>query len=141
VPVGKVHVRLENFAEIKAKVRDGGESMYGDPMEDAMVVIGDTAVHDARQVASGFRVSGQNAEKIRYAVAPTRPFPTWVKVEAYASRKSRRYPRGYKYPRLLNYGPKSRHRGWLTNAIVALQPAAKRLLEAVGRAIELKWRT
>lgn len=132
-----VKVQVTGLAQLKAKVRDSGEPLYGAPMVEAMEMTGYKAEDVARQYAPVR--TGRLKGGIRHTLSPVRPLPAWVKIETTARAKSRRYPGGYPYPRLLNYWNRSSRFHWLNNAIEATKPAIEGLLNAVAKAIELKW--
>jgi hypothetical protein len=60
-------------------------------------------------------------------------------VSVSARSRSKKFPRGYRYPRLLEYGPKSKHQRWFRGAITPAKSALARHVEGAKRAIERIW--
>lgn len=70
-----------------------------------------------------------------------RPFPRWGAIRSRgASRKSKKYPRGFPYPRFLNYAARWGRVGWFDRAvIVPVMAQADGVLAAAANKIATKW--
>jgi hypothetical protein len=60
-------------------------------------------------------------------------------VNVTARSRSKKYPRGYRYPRLLEYSSKSGHQRWFRGSIKPAQLALSRRVEAAKRHIAQVW--
>jgi hypothetical protein len=152
MPIEKFKVDVQGYRELKAKIRSGGDPLIGEPMVAAMQAIGIKAERLAEQAAP--MRSGRLKASIRSTVSGVRPVPDWVKVEAPA-RATRSNPGGrrrnrttgklgrpwkrYAYPRRLNYEAGNKHFHWLTNVVDKMRPSVGQFLDAVARAVEMKW--
>lgn len=84
------------------------------------------------------RRSGRLVASITHRL-DARPVPTWARVSVTARRRSRKYSRGYRYPRLLEYGSKSPHQRWFRDTITPARTALRRRVEEAKRYIERIW--
>lgn len=84
---------------------------------------------------------GPVRNKIKAAVMKG-AFPKWAAVRVRAKQRSAKYPKGYDYPRLLEYSDKHGRAGWFDRAAVApigqkvdatLTNAANKIAEKWGR--------
>jgi len=68
-----------------------------------------------------------------------RPVPTWGRVSVTARARSKKYPRGFRYPRMLEYSSKSPHQRWFRNSVIPAKASLARHVEAAKRSIERIW--
>jgi hypothetical protein len=129
-----VSVRVEGLAALQRKLRT--DVLLAPPLTSAM----HAAAADAARIVEGRapRRSGRLADSIQTRV-DRRPVPTWASVSVTARRRSRKFPRGYRYPRLLDYSPKSHHQRWFRGAIAPAKNALARHVEAAKRQIDRIW--
>ena len=84
------------------------------------------------------RDAGQLAGSISVDVQK-RLFPQWAAIRVKAVRRSKAYPSGFSYPRLLAFSPKHGHRDWLINAVAPIWNNADKFLERIGQEIARQW--
>lgn len=132
----KMRVKVEGVRQLMRKLK--ADDTLAGPWQHAMKKIGDAGLAAGRGAApSG--PSGQT-KALLVSKMQARPVPKWVSVRTTAKRSSRKY-RNYRYPRRLEYDPKSRHKGWLTNAIKRIGGQIQGALSGAAREIEGRWRT
>lgn len=131
----RLKVTVEGHRELMAKLR--ADTLLAAPWKGAMERIGTMGLSAARAAApSG--PSGRT-KALLISKVQQKPIPKWVAVRSTAKRSSRKY-KNYRYPRRLEYDPKSRHRGWLQNAIRGVYGRISGILGGAAREIEGKWR-
>ena len=127
---------IEGLKELQKKISPPSELLVA-PWKEAMANLVEAGVKSGR--VGGPRRSGLLISKI-YGGIQKKPMPMWGAVRSRAKRKSRAYPRGYSYPRLLNYATKWGHRGWFDRAVIEpTMRLAGNVLEAAARAIGQRW--
>lgn len=82
--------------------------------------------------------TGHLQGKIRTAVQK-KSFPTWIAIRSRAVTRSRAYPSGYPYPRLLAFSAKHGHKDWLINAVRPIWNSAGDALNKIGADIARNW--
>jgi hypothetical protein len=127
-------VRVEGLAAIQRKLRK--EVLLAPPLQGAMKATVTDAVQLVERAAP--RRSGRLVASITHRL-DARPVPTWARVSVTARRRSRKYSRGYRYPRLLEYGSKSPHQRWFRDTITPARTALRRRVEEAKRYIERIW--
>ena len=128
-------VTVEGHRELMKKLR--ADELLAAPWQHAMKRVGEIGLAAAKSGApSG--PSGQT-RALLVTKMQAKPIPKWVAVRSTAKRSSRKY-RNYRYPRRLEYDPKSRHRGWLANAVRSAYGKIGGILAGAAREIEGKWR-
>lgn len=130
----RVNLRVEGLAALQRKLRV--DVLLAPPLKSAITASTEDAARIVESRAP--RRTGRLAASITTKV-DTREIPRWGRVSVSARSRSKRYPRGYRYPRLLEYGKKSRHQRWFRGAITPAKNALARHVEAAKRAIERTW--
>jgi len=130
----RVTVRIEGLAALQRKLRK--DVLLAPPLKDAMTATVTDTVQLVERAAP--RGSGRLAASITHRI-DARPVPTWARVAVTARRRSRAYPRGFAYPRLLEYSSKSGHQGWFRGTFSPARAALKRHVEEARRQIERIW--
>lgn len=132
----RLNLRVEGMAQLQRKLRK--EVLYAPPLREAM----ESTTKDAAQLVEQHapRASGRMAASVTYRV-DARPVPTWGRVAVTARAKSKKYPSGYRYPRLLEFAPKWHHAGWLHSAVQPAQAALQRRLQVAKQRIEAIWKS
>lgn len=128
----KTDVQIHGLKEISRAFR--GTKLYDQPYREAAEAIG----------ALGESVAGRNAPRgdtgqleaqITHRVQK-RPIPLWIAVASRARRRSRKYPRGYFYGRVLNYSRRHGHWGWFTSPLKRLGTRVGPILTKAAQQIE-----
>lgn len=120
---GNRSVRVEGLEELLAKLTP---ELYEAAGKQALKEIADAGAQSARGGAP--RMSGKLAGSVRPKVNPGAK-PAWAAVTVGALS-----PRGYSYPRLLEFSPKHHHQNWLKSAI---DRAKGSFAGAVGKAASM----
>lgn len=141
-------VEVQGLREVRRALR--GTELYQTPYREAAEAIGALGEQLAARNAPRGR-TGQLEAQIRHRVGKG-ALPHWVAVDSRARRKSRKYPRGYFYGRLLNYatdvrGPNRRgggmrsnpHRFWFTGPLERLGSKIGPVLAKAASQIERRW--
>lgn len=140
-------VTIKGLKELKYKLQNADEMTAG-PWKRAMTEIADAGY--AAILNSAPQRTGRLKSKI-FVKVQQKPFPLWVAIRARGvakwdkknlrkSRSRNRYPRGFPYPRLLEFSPKHGHAGWFYKRIApAVQSKADSALATAGREIAEKW--
>lgn len=105
------------------------------PMYDAYNRIGQIGVEAGRAAAPV--ASGRLRSSLKHRVLGTN-VASAVTIRTTATRSSARRKR-YPYPKRLEYDPKSRHKGWLSNAIKANWGRIEVVLRMTERLIEARF--
>lgn len=134
----RLNIRVEGITQLQRKLRK--EVLLAPPLREAM----QATVVEAAQLVEARAPRGPGAHGGTMAASVThrldaRPVPTWGRIAVTARRRSRKFPRGFAYPRLLEYGPKSRRRGWFRGALIPAQGVLARHIERAKRHIEAIW--
>ena len=114
-------VYIKNLTEVNKGLKElhallvPGNALLERPWKAAMEALAEAGAEAARQAAPVGK-TGQLKAGI-YARVQKGTFPKWVAIRSRAKRKSPKYPRGYPYPRLLEYSAKHGHKGWFSTAI------------------------
>lgn len=129
-----MNIRIDGMAQLQRKLRR--DVLYAPPLREAMEdTLQDVqAIVESRAPRRTGRLSGSVTHKL-----DARPVPTWGRVAVTARRRSKKYPRGFRYPRWLEYAPKSPHQRWLRNALGPAQAVLQRRLERAKQRIEAIW--
>lgn len=130
---------IEGLASLRRLLKPPSDELVNEPWRDAMTELADTGAEAGR--SRGPHRSGlmTSAGKL-YARVQNKPFPMWAAVRSRAKRKSRKYPRGYSYPTLLEYSSKYGHAGWFTSAVEPrLVGAAEGALAKAASEVERRW--
>ena len=129
-------IYIEGLNELRRLLKSRS-TWVGKPWKDAMTEMAEIGEKVARRNAP-YR-SGLLESKI-YSAVQKKPMPMWVAVRSRAKRRSRGYPRGFAYDRLLEYSPRYGHMGWFMVRIRAIWDArAAPILNKAAREIERKW--
>ncbi len=136
MPVGKIQIEIQGLKVLQTLLK--GNELYAGPWKEGMERLAEKGGHATRGGAP-YR-TGRLHDSVRTAVQK-RPFPQWaaIRVRAVSKTRSTKYPRGYAYPRLLEFSPKHGHRGWMARAMAPVIAGADRVLEEIGRKIATKW--
>ena len=127
-PSGARVVTVEGLSELLAKLTP---ELYQEAGKAMLKEIADAGATSARSGAP--RMSGKLGGSIKPKVNPGAK-PAWAAVKVGALS-----PRGYPYPRLLEFSPRHHHANWLKSA---MDRASGAFSSAVGKAastIEGKW--
>ncbi len=118
--------KLKDFT----KVLDGHD-LYAEPWTDAMK----TVAHLGEQYAiqSAPLLSGKTIAKMSSKVQ-NKPVPLYAVIKTTA-----RSPKGYRYPRLLEFAAKWHHKGWMRNAIKNSANAWPAIMNKAAQQIAAKW--
>lgn len=130
----KVSIEVQGLAKLQRKLRK--EVLLAPPLAEAMTAGLADAVRIVESRAP--RRTGRLAASITPRLQQ-KPVPTWGRVSVTARSRSKKYPRGYRYPRLLEYSPKWGHQRWFRDSIKPAQVALSRHVEAAKRSIERIW--
>ena len=130
----RLNIRIEGLPALQRKLRK--DVLLQTPLQVAMSETVSDAVHLVEHAAP--RRSGRLAASITHRV-DARPVPTWGRVAVTARSRSKKYPRGYRYPRLLEYGAKSPHQRWFRGTVIPARTALRRHVDAAKRLIERIW--
>lgn len=130
----RLNIRIDGITQLQRKLRT--DVLLAPPLREAMA----TTVEEGAQLveARAPRASGRMAASVTHKL-DARPVPTWGRIAVTARRRSRKYPRGFAYPRLLEFSAKSGHRGWFRGALVPAKGILARHVEAAKRRIEAIW--
>ena len=130
----RLNIQVEGLAELQRKLRK--EVLFAPPLRSAM----NATVEDAARIVESRapRASGRMAASVTTRL-DKRPVPTWGRVSVTARSRSKKYPRGFRYPRMLEYSAKSGHQRWFRNAVTPARSVLARHLESAKRHIERIW--
>lgn len=130
-----LNLRIEGLAELQRKL--SMNVLLGPPLRAAV----DETVKEAATIVSSHapRRSGRMAASVTHRL-DARPVPTWGRVAVTAVRKSKKSPSGYRYPKWLEFAPKSPRRGWFKAAVLPAKAVLERHLTTAARRIEAIWR-
>ena len=128
----KLDVEVHGIKEVSRALR--GTKLYDQPYRDAAEAIGALGEQVAARSAPAGR-SGQLEAHITHRVQK-RPIPLWIAVASRARRRSKKYPRGYFYGRLLNYSRKHGHWGWFTSPLKHLGNKVGPILAEAAKQVE-----
>ena len=125
---GDRHIQIEGLDELLRKLTP---ELYEAAGKTALKEISESAAGSAR--AGAPRQRGKLAGSITGKVnAGAKPAWAAVKVAALS-------PRGYSYPKLLEFSPKHHHRNWLQNAVNRARGAFASAIGRAASAVERKW--
>lgn len=133
----RMDVQVRGLRELQRTLK--GNQLYAEPFRETMQAIGQAGEAVAARSAPKGR-TGRLEAQITHAIQK-RPLPLWAAIRSRARRRSRKYPRGYVYGRLLNFSLKHGHRGWFTEPLKRLAGQVQPYLRAAAAKIEQKWRT
>lgn len=130
----RVSIQVEGLAALQRKLRK--EVLLAPPLKYAMTA----GTEDAARIVMSRapRASGRLAASVTTRM-DKRPVPTWGRVSVTARRRSKKFPRGFRYPRMLEYSAKSGHKGWFRGASIPARSALSRHVESAKRMIERIW--
>lgn len=132
----RMDVELRGWRALQRQMR--GNQLYAQPFRELLGAVGQKGENLAATAAPKGR-TGLIEARITHKVQ-ARPLPLWVAVRSRARRRSKKFPRGFPYDRLLNFSPRHGHEGWFTRPLVALGNAVGPLIAATVRQIEQRWR-
>ena len=132
----RMNIQIEGLAALQRKLRK--DVLLAPPLRSAM----SATVEDAARLVTSRapRATGRLATSVTTRL-DKRPIPTWGRVSVTARRRSKKFPRGFRYPRMLEYSPKSPHQRWFRGAVIPAKSALARHVEGAKRAIERIWAT
>lgn len=130
----RVNVEVNGLAELQNKLR--ADVLLAPPLTAAMTAgLADVVrIVETRAPRRTGRLAGSVTSRM-----DRRPVPTWARVAVTANKRTRKYPRGYYYPRLIEYTAKWGHQGWFRGAIPPAKAALAQHLATAKRAIERIW--
>lgn len=129
----KVNVEVQDFKALRSKLRS--DELLGGIWADAMRQVADMAAATWR---GAIAVDSGQAQGSIQAKTQARPVPLWALVKVTATRSSAKYKR-YRYYRRVEFDPRSRNKGRLTNALKGSLGRVQGILNTVARRIEAKW--
>jgi hypothetical protein len=130
-------IEVDGAAHGLRKLRRPDNEAYGAPWKKMMETLGEVAENVAALEAP-VGDTGQTVARLYHKVQD-KPVPLWVRIGTTARRTSRKYPRGYPYPKRINYDPRSPHRGWMQRAGERAKRLIGPLLDRTAREIEARW--
>ena len=130
----RVSIQVEGLANLQRKLR--ADVLLAPPLTSAMTAGLQDAVRIVEHAAP--RRTGRLAASVTYRLQQ-KPVPTWGRVNVTARSRSKKYPRGYRYPRLLEYSSKYGHSRWFRGTITPAKQALARRVEAAKRSIDRIW--
>lgn len=122
------HVEVRGLTELLAKLTP---ALYQEAGKGMLKVIADAGAQSAR--AGSPRMTGKLGGSITPKVNPGAK-PAWAAVKV-----AELSPRGYSYPRLLEFSPKHHHRNWLQSSIQRARGAFSGAITTAAAAIERKF--
>lgn len=128
----RMDLEVKGLRQLQQQLK--GNDLYAEPWKNLLGAVGQRGENLAASNAPRGRTGALEA-KIKHRVQQ-KPFPQWVAIRSYARRKTKKYPRGFLYPRLLNFSQKHGHLGWFTSPLRRLQTVAGPLLQQAAREIE-----
>lgn len=132
----KINLEVQGIGDLGRKAQQAPEEVIAEPWSEAMESIG--ALGEAFATRAAPIGSGRTVA-LMYHRTQSKPIPLWTRVGTHAKRQSRKYPRGYAYPRRLNFDPNSRYKGWFDKAMEATKRAAQQILDKAARKMERRW--
>ena len=143
--------RLTQYAWIEGldtlrRLLDPPDKLIAAPMKIALTELGQMGAESGKAAAPTYRgpprrkyQPGQTKKRI-FAAVDKKAFPRWAAVRSRGARQSMAYPRGYPYPRLLNYAGKYGHAGWFDRGVIApVMAKADTALNKAANLIATKW--
>lgn len=134
----KLGVEVKGRDQLLRKVKNVEPEVIAPAWKEGMEAIGvvgqNLAIRAAPLGPSGRTIS------MMYHRVQQKPIPLWVRVGTKAKRTSKKYPRGYAYPRRLNYDPKSPIKGWFDRAMDQTKQTARAVLDRAAKKMEQNWR-
>jgi hypothetical protein len=113
------------------------DALIAAPWKEAMTKLSEMGERSGK--AGAPRLSGATEKKIK-GVLHKKPLPLWLAVRSRGVSKSKKYSKGYPYPRLLNYAPKYGHQGWFDRGVIEpVMAVANAALNEAGDKIASKW--
>jgi hypothetical protein len=137
----KLGVEVKGRDQLLRKVKNIEADVIAPPWREAMEgigIIGQAAA--VRAAPLGSQPGAGRTISMMYHRVQQKPLPMWVKVATKAKRVSRKYPRGYAYPRKLNYDPRSPIKGWFDKAMGQTRAAAVKVLDVAAKKMEKAWK-
>lgn len=126
---------IEGLNDLR-QLLDPPDDLVIKPWREAMQNLVDEGIKGVK--ASAPQRSGQTQARI-FGKFQSKSFPAWLAIRSRGVRKSKAYPRGYPYPRLLNYSTKHGHAGWFDRGITPMLEKAESALAEAGRVVAQKW--
>lgn len=125
---GTTVVRIEGLDALRSKLTP---ELYRPAAKQALKAMADAGASSARAGAPRMtgRLQGSIRPKVNSGAAPA-----WAAVKVGALN-----PRGYPYPRLLEFSPRHRHQNWLKSAIDRVASAFSSALDKAASEIERKF--
>lgn len=131
----RLDVHIEGLRELR-RLLTPARNLYAKPWSDGMR---DLASRGGLAAQRGAPVGTGNLQsRIRTAVQRS-PFPSWIAIRNRAVRRSRAYPQGFPYPRLLAFSAKHGHKNWLMRAVMPVWGRAEATLNRAGNEIAKRW--
>lgn len=133
--MAEVKIKIEGLKALQRKLR--GHELYAAPYHDAMDAIGQLAVATAKGRAP-VGPTGRLRDRLRYKIQK-RDVPRYVVLKTTAVQRSPKFPRGYPYPALLEFGTRSKHKGWMRGVIGQIGGQIESLLQRAADEIAKRW--
>lgn len=129
-------VRVEGLDTLR-RLLNPPDELIAEPWKTALTALAAYGERSGKSAAPYRR--GLTQSKIKGS-AQKKPMPRWAAVRSRGSNKSAAYPRGYPYPRLLNYAPKYGHVGWFDRGVIEpVMAQANSELNTAANKIASKW--
>ncbi len=136
MPAGQQFAFIEGLDSTRRLIKPA-DDLIAAPWRGAMTDLAQSGA--AAGVSAGPGRSGRLRSRI-YARVQQKPFPMWAAVRSRGSRRSKAYPKGFAYPRLLEYSQKHGHAGWFSRAVEPrLIGAAEGALATAASEVERRW--
>ena len=129
----KYEVEVQGLRELVARLNP--DRLLSRAIKKAMSEVGKEGRAQAKAIAP--RRTGRLAGSITYKLS--RPLPLTDIPRGVAVVIKARNPRGYAYPRRLEFDPRSRHRNWFLGAMEAARGKFEGLLRSAARDIERRF--
>ena len=137
----KVAITINGLKELR-KLLTPPENLYGGAWRSGMTSIVSRTGLAAQRAAPVGSGADPHIGRLQGSVRTRmdkRPFPMWAVVSVTGRTRSKKYPRGYPYPRLLEFSPKHGRQSWLINAAGTVWRGAEQVLGRIGDAIARQW--
>lgn len=136
MPAGQQFAYIEGLASTRRLIKPA-DDLIAAPWHKAMTDLAESGA--LAGVSAAPRRSGRLAGKV-YARVQKKAMPMWAAVRSRGTRRSKAYPRGYAYPRLLEFSEKHGHAGWFSRSVEPrLIGQSEAILSVAADEVERRW--
>ncbi len=133
---GQQFAYIEGLASTRRLIKPA-DDLIAAPWRTAMTDLAESGA--AAGVSAGPSRSGRLRSRI-YARVQQKAFPMWAAVRSRGARRSKAYPKGFAYPRLLEYSQKHGHAGWFSGSVEPrLIGQSEAILSVAADEVERRW--